>query len=190
MGRPVASEAPYRLRTMKQSVDIFPRPTADDCADYWRGYCDLVQSNDVLAALAGQAKEVEALLGAMDEERGNFAYASGKWSIKEVIGHLLDSERIFAVRALAIARGEAQDMFGFEQDDYVRQGSFIDRTVASLLAEYSPMRASNLAMLASLSAEQAARTGTASGSNFTARTYPWLIAGHEAHHLSVIAKLY
>ena len=175
---------------MTRIAQAFPRPTAEDCTEYWRGYTDLIQGTDILAALEAQAREFESRFGGMEEERGNYAYAEGKWTIKEVLGHLIDCERIFGVRALAIARGESQDMFGFEQDDYVSEGQFNKRTVAGLLAEFFPMRASHLALFASLSPLQAGRNGKASGSSFTARTYPWLMAGHAIHHFKVLDRLY
>lgn len=166
------------------------RPTPAEYGDYFGTYVDQVPDGDVLDALECQLDETTACLWGIEEQRGNYRYAEGKWSIKEIVGHLLDGERVFAYRALWIARGDTQALPGFEQDDYVRVANFDARTLASLIEEYEVVRRSSLALFAGLDEVAWSRSGSAAGSNVSVRAMAWIIAGHELHHLRVIAEHY
>ena len=130
------------------------------------------------------------LLAEFGEERGDHRYGPGKWSVKETVGHLMDVERVFAVRALAFARGDPGPLPGMEQDDYVAGANFGARTLADLFEEYRLIRASNLILFRSFDDGIAARRGTASGVEFTAKSIPFILAGHELHHVGILRERY
>jgi uncharacterized damage-inducible protein DinB len=173
------------------STSFLERPAATEHAAYYARYLSQVpDGGDVLELLRTGAIELEMLLGGLDEKQALHRYAPGKWSIKEVVGHMLDAERVFAYRALRIARADATPLPGFEQDEYVRVAGFDRRPLASLLAEYRHLRAANLELFASLDARALVRQGTASGYGVTARALIWIIAGHERHHLIGLRRDY
>jgi uncharacterized damage-inducible protein DinB len=169
---------------------MMQRPTTDDCGEYYLRYAELVPDGDVLETLKRQGAESTALFAEIDEERSEHRYAPGKWSIKELVGHVVDTERIFAYRALCIARGDQQPLPGFEQDDYIANGNFTARSFASVTAEFQALRTSNLALLASLDPDAQNRLGTASGVSMRTSAIPWIMAGHELHHLRVLRETY
>jgi hypothetical protein len=166
------------------------RPAATEYASYYGTYISLVTTDDILGALESQRLQTFQLIAPRSERDGNFRYAPGKWSVKEVVGHLSDAERIFSYRALRIARGDATPLAGFEQEDYIRGGNFADRTLADLSQEFSAVRAATLALFASLSDEFWARRGTASNNEVTVRALAYIIAGHELHHRRILVERY
>lgn len=166
------------------------RPAADDYAPYYGRYIDQVPDGDVLRLLEDQIADTAQLLGDIAEERASHRYAPGKWSIKEVVGHLSDAERIFAYRALRIARGDETPLPGFDQEPYVTAGNFDRRTLADLTAEFSSVRAATLTLFRGLDEEAFMRRGTASGVVFTVRALPYIIAGHERHHVTILRQKY
>ena len=165
-------------------------PASGEYPPYYGRYAGLVPAGDVRETLAAQHAATDALLAGLSEADGDRRYAPGKWSVKEVVGHLADTERVFAYRMLAFLRGDATPLPSFEQDGYVAGGAFDGRTLASLRAEVAAVRAATLALVRSATAEQALRRGTASGGGFTARAYAWIIAGHERHHLAILRERY
>jgi hypothetical protein len=166
------------------------RPEADEYAPFYEGYVSLVPDGDVLETLRGQSDEVSALLAGIDEERGAYAYAPGKWSIKQVVGHLIDTERVFSYRAMAVARGERQPLPGMDQDEYMAGADFDVRTLADLAEEFAHLRRANLLMLRGLSEEAWSRRGVANGCEVTVRALAYIIAGHAAHHVQVLRTRY
>jgi hypothetical protein len=168
-----------------------PRPATDEYEPYYGTYVDKVDCDGpVLDLLETQQAEVQTLLASVDDERGDFRYAEGKWSIKEVVGHIVDTERVFAYRALCFARGESQPLPGMDQDDFVEGGDFGARRVRDLALEYQASRRSTLTLFAGFSNLQLGRRGVASGCEFTARAIAYIIAGHERHHLMVLRERY
>jgi hypothetical protein len=165
-----------------------PRP--DEYSPYYAGYIESVQNADILCALRDQLDELLGFLGHLDPATGEHRYAPGKWSVKEVIGHVIDSERIFAYRALAFARGERQPLPGFEQDEYVGSGDFGHRSLRSLGEEFEHVRRSNLALFASFGESTWVRRGMANGSSLSVRAIAYVLAGHAAHHIQVIRHRY
>ena len=142
---------------------VIPRPAADEFAPYYGKYIARVPDGDLCRILADQLAETLALIRSIPEARGTHRYAPGKWSIKEVFGHVCDSERIFSYRALRIARGDATPLPGFEQDDYIPTGRFDQRTLADLSEELAAVRQATLQLFRHLDPTALARRGTASG---------------------------
>jgi uncharacterized damage-inducible protein DinB len=166
------------------------RPEPGEYAAFYETYISKVPGGDVLSQLESQRVQTAQLFAASTERDGNFRYAQGKWSIKEVVGHLSDSERIFSYRALRIARGDQTALPGFEQDDYVKNGNFAEQSLADLVQEYGLVRVSTLALLRSLNAEAWGRRGTASNNPITTRALAFIIAGHELHHREILKERY
>ena len=167
------------------------RPARGEYADYTQADFDFVEGDDAVAALAAAAGETLELLEPLDEATvAQVTYAPGKWTIKEIVGHLADDERIFAYRALAIARGDETELPGFEEKLYVSTADFEGRALADLLAEYRSVRQASLALFAGLSAAAWLRRGTVSGYRASARGLAFHIAAHELHHLRILRERY
>lgn len=166
------------------------RPSNDEFSPYYGQYVSLVGDGDVVAALESQMEDTAALLRTIPEGRGGFRYAEGKWSIKEIVGHLIDSERIFAARALRFSRGDATPLPGFEQNDYVAAASFDDYPLAELVDELVAVRKTTCLMFRHMSEEATKRRGTANGAGITVRALAYTTAGHELHHRGVIKERY
>jgi len=150
-----------------------------------------VAGDDAIEALAGQAREVTELFGNVSEIAiGGLRYAPGKWTPKEILGHLIDDERIFAYRALCIARGDVRPLESFDENEYVAGANFEERTLDSLLREYALVRATTIALLESLAPETWLRRGTVAGYTASVRGLAFHIAGHELHHLRVLRDRY
>ena len=166
------------------------RPQAGEYAPYYEKYISLVPGNDVLGVLEAQRLLMLHLFAAHGERDGNFRYAPDKWTVKEVVGHVNDSERIFTYRALCIARGDKGHLPGFEQDDYVRAGEFKDRTLAGLGEEFEHIRSGTIALFRSLSKEAWQRTGVANKNEISVRALAFVVAGHELHHRLILEERY
>lgn len=166
------------------------RPDPSEYTPYYSAYVAQVDTDDIVSALRGQLDELLGFVGHLDPVTADHRYAAGKWSVKEVIGHVVDSERIFGYRALAIARGERRTLPGFEQDDYVAEGEFTRRSLQSLADEFDHVRRSNLALFESLSADQWMRIGEANEAPISVRAIAWILVGHAKHHVAVIRERY
>lgn len=175
------SSAPRTSRSRPE-----PREYAANCEKY----VSLVSTDDIVATLDAQRLQTSQLLAARSEREGNFRYAPGKWTVKEIVGHLADAERIFAYRALRIARGDTTPLPGFEQDDYVRSGNFDSRSLQDLAGEFDAIRVATVHLFGSLSREAWLRLGTASGSRVSVRGLAFIIAGHELHHRGILEERY
>lgn len=166
------------------------RPDETEYAPYYGKYVSLVAGDDVLAALADGLATTLALLQSVPEEQAGLRYAPGKWSIKELLGHMIDGERIFAYRALRFARGDTTPVPGFEQDDYIRNASFDACSLAALAAEFESVRRATLFLFKHLDAEAWTRSGVASESGVSVRALAYIIAGHELHHAGILRDRY
>lgn len=166
------------------------KPAADEYAPYYERYIGLVPEGDIIATLRGQMDDTLNLLAGLTDEQANHRYAPDKWSIKEVIGHIIDGERVFAYRALRFARNDKTPLPGFEQDDYVKNGSFDNRRLSDLAKEYEHVRSATIDLFDQLSAEAWERRGTANDSEASVRAIAWSIGGHELHHKGVIREKY
>ena len=165
-------------------------PIPDNYDPYYERYIKLVKSNDILKVLSDQNKATQEVLNSFSEYKGNYRYADGKWTVKEVVGHLMDAERIYAYRALCIARGEKKSLPGFDQDDYVEQGNFNSRDLAGLNYEFRLLRESNLLLFRSFTPEMLKRKGFADISTISVIAILYIIAGHEIHHMNVLLERY
>jgi DinB superfamily len=166
------------------------RPLPDEYNPYYERYISLVDSADICAAIEQQGAGTAALLKGIGEERGAFRYAPDKWSIKQVLGHVIDSERIFSYRALRIARGDQTPMEGFEQDDYIRNGPFDQCAMAGLIEEFEAVRQSTVRLFRHLQNDAWTRRGVANQNEVTVRALAWIIAGHELHHRAILRERY
>ena len=166
------------------------RPGPGEHAEYYARYVDLVPDGDILATLRDQLGETLALLQQVPRERENYRYAPGKWSIRELVGHLLDTERVMAHRALAMARSDGVELPGMDQEDWARHSNAAARTLDDLVTEWAGARRATVHMFATLPEGAGARRGRASGCEFTVRSFPWIIAGHEIWHRERLAKDY
>lgn len=166
------------------------RPGPHAIPRFYARYIDPLPDGNVLELLANQVEGTAALLDSIGEERAGFRYADGKWSVKEVTGHVIDVERIFGARALRFARGDRTPLPGFEQNAYVAHASFDRLPLAALIQELRSARASTLALFGNLAEEALTRRGTASGGEFEAGAVAWIIAGHEAHHARMLRERY
>ena len=166
------------------------RPSKEEYAPYYEGYIKLVEGDDPLKIMEIQGVKTYELLSGLTEEQGNIRYADGKWSIKEVIGHVMDTERVMAYRALCFARGEKQKLPGFEQDDYAAAANFGRRRLHEIAAEFRLVRNSNLAMFKSFDEETVNNIGNANGKDTSVLAFMYIIAGHEIHHVNIIKEKY
>jgi len=166
------------------------RPEATEYADYYANYISKVPGSDVLSVLESQRLQMLQLFAGRSERDGSFRYAPGKWTVKEVLGHIADTERIFAYRALRIARGDQTPLPAFEQDDYVRSGAFGDRTLAGLAEEFGAVRTASVSLLRSFNEEAWSRRGMASQKEVTVRAIGFMIAGHQIHHRIILEERY
>ena len=166
------------------------RPQPGEYAPYYDRYISLVQSSDILATLDEQRRETLLLLSGRTEEEGDYRYADDKWSVKEVLGHVNDTERVFAYRALRISRNDQTNIEGFEQDDYVKFGPFAKRTLEDLVEDYIAVRRATLTLFRNLYEEAWTRRGVANKNEVTVRALAYIIAGHEVHHRRILREKY
>jgi hypothetical protein len=168
----------------------FLKPDESEFLPYYGKYIDLVATGDVLSTLATQMNETQALLHGLPAAVSTYRYAPGKWSVNEVIGHLIDSERIFAGRALRFARSDATPVPGFEQDDYVRNATFDAYPVTELASELEYVRRATISLFKHLDEAAWARRGVANNAEISVRALAYIIAGHELHHREILRTRY
>jgi uncharacterized damage-inducible protein DinB len=169
---------------------VTARPEPGEYAPFYETYISKVKGSDILGTLEAQRLQMTQLFAARSERDGNFRYAPGKWTVKEVLGHVTDAERIFSYRALRIARGDQTPLASFEQEDYVRGGNFAERTLADLAEEFGLVRAASIALFRSLQKEAWLRRGVASEKEVTVRALAFIVAGHEIHHRLILDERY
>lgn len=165
-------------------------PKADEFFEYYGKYIALVAAGDIVTTLAAQIIETVDFLREVPAERTTVGYAPGKWSIRDVVGHVSDAERIFAYRALRIGRGDATPLASFDENAYVPTAGANARSMDALLTELLAVREATLELLAGLPAEAWDRRGTASGKTVSVRALAWIIAGHELHHRAIVGERY
>jgi hypothetical protein len=167
------------------------RPRTGEYAPAFAGYvAQIANDEDVLAVLAAQLDDVRARLGPVPASRGDFRYAPGKWTLKDVVGHLSDTERVFAYRALRIGRGDPTPLPGFDDQAWVAEAGSDSRTLADLLEEWSLVRRATLSLFRHLPPEAWERRGTAGDNPVGVRALAYVIAGHTRHHLKVVEARY
>jgi hypothetical protein len=166
------------------------RPSASEYAPAHAAYVTLVPEEDILSAMEQQSSAMQRVLSSLDEAKAAYRYGDGKWSIKEVIGHIADAERIIGYRALAVARGEEQPLPGFDENSYVANASFDDWKLGDLAEQYALVRRANIVFFKNLRAEAWDRRGTANAAPVSVRGLAYVIVGHERHHLQVLRERY
>ena len=162
----------------------------NECDPYYLGYIKLTVSDDIVGGLKHNLKQVVKFYNSISVSKLDFVYAAGKWTIKDILLHCIDAERIFAYRALRIARQDKTNLAGFEQDDYVIVGNASKRSLKNLLTEFTSVRNSSISLFNSFSDKQLRSVGSANGSSISTRALGYIITGHENHHIHIIKERY
>jgi uncharacterized damage-inducible protein DinB len=166
------------------------RPTSGDYAPFYESYVSKMSTDDIVSTLTNSFPERLHFLNALPTEKWEYRYADGKWTIKEILVHIIDAERVFSNRALRIARNDKTPLPGFDQDEYAPYMDANERSVASLMEEYTAVRQSTITLFKNFNAKMWKRDGIASGTHLTALAIAYIIAGHEEHHIRVIKEKY
>lgn len=169
---------------------VIARPGSNESAAYYFRYIDQVSGEDALEALQSQYFTTLNFLKSIPDDKWSYRYQADKWSIKEVIGHLMDAERVFAYRALRVGRQDKTPLPGFDQDLYVPSSGHHERTALSLIEEYKTVREATYSLFENLSEEALLEIGEASGSPISCRALAWIVLGHEVHHIKVLTERY
>ena len=163
---------------------------ASEYHPYYGGYIAMVSKNDLNQALQSSLEQLESFVPSIPNTKLNFAYAEGKWTVAEVLVHLMDAERVFQYRALRFARNDKTELKGFEQDDYVPTSRANERELGALFEEFRTIRQATIALFKSFNEEELLRSGTANGANMSVRALGYVICGHQAHHLNILQERY
>jgi hypothetical protein len=166
------------------------RPETSEYAGYYASYIAKVPGSDVLSVLESQRLQMLQLFAGRSERDGSFRYAPGKWTVKEVLGHIVDTERVFTYRALRFARADQTPLPGFEQEDYVRSGAFGARTLADLAEEFGVVRGASIGLFRSFKEDVWVRRGKADGKEVSVRALAFITAGHQMHHRIILEERY
>lgn len=166
------------------------RPEKSEYFHYYETYVSLVNETDIVAAFKSQLDELSELFDSISEEKSDFAYAQGKWTIKELVGHLIDGERMFGYRALRISRGDETPIEGFEQDIYTENAPFNSYKFSDLAEELKLVRKSNVLFFKHLKETDWSRMGTASGNPVSVRALAYIMVGHVRHHTNILRDRY
>jgi DinB superfamily len=166
------------------------RPTESEYAPYYQSYISKVSEDEIIPVLRSQLDELDVLLNPVTPERETYRYSEGKWSIREIVGHLIDTERVFGYRALCIARGDTRSLPGFDQNEYMTAAPHDRVDLEDLLSEFRLVRLSNLAMFRNLDETAWTRIGTANDNQISVRALAFIMAGHVRHHMGVLRERY
>lgn len=169
---------------------MLDRPLPEEYAPYYESYIALVTEGNLIDRLSLQMEDMLTLLMTVTDEMGVYRYAPNKWSLKEVIGHITDTERIMSYRLLRVARGDSTPLAGFNENDYVAAASFNDHNIRKLIHDFAMVRASTVSLCLELSDDAWLRKGTVNNYSVTARSIAYMIAGHELHHYHMIKERY
>lgn len=167
---------------------MLSRPERNEYADFYANYVSLVPDDPIEESLLKQWDELVAFLQRVSEDEASKPQAEGKWSIKQVLGHLCDTERVMSYRMMRFARGDKKELHGFEQDDYVAAGDFNSRVRHDLMVEFKNIRGATIALVGSISPEDEIRTGVANGKTVSVRALAYIIAGHAQRHLQLMKE--
>jgi len=166
------------------------KPALTEHAPEFSNYVALVGEGDIIQTLERQIENSLSLLRTIPSDKANFRYAPEKWSVKELLGHLIDSERIFSYRALRFARNDQTPLPGYEQNDYVRNADFDRRNLADMAEEFATVRRATIQLFRSLNETDWMRRGKANENDISVRALAYIIAGHELHHMEVLRTRY
>jgi len=165
-------------------------PLPKEYPAYYGNYIKLVATNDIIKLLDEQVVDIQELISNVDEDKENFAYEPGKWTIKEVVGHIIDTERILAYRALRFARKDNTALAGFDENNYVANANFGKRTLYNLSHEFALLRESNIVLFKYFDEEMLNQSGIANDNEASVRSLLYMIAGHAAHHVNILKTRY
>lgn len=166
------------------------RPEKNEYGEWYAGYVSSITETDIVGVMTEQIDEIAERYGSIDEEKGTIKYAEDKWTIKELLGHIIDAERVFAYRLHRFSHGDATPLSSFDQDTYVANGRSNDRTFADLIEEFVAQRRSNVALVRSFREEDWNLTGIASDNPVTVRALAFIMAGHVRHHSRILKERY
>lgn len=166
------------------------RPESTEYAKFYANYVSLVADTDIITALQDQVFDIQSLFDEVSDEQGDYAYAENKWTIKELLGHIIDGERIFSYRAFRISRGDQTPLATFEENDYVANSNFKNRTLRDLVEEFSLLRDANVLMFQNLKENDWSLVGTASDARISVRAIAYIMVGHIRHHLHILRDRY
>ena len=166
------------------------RPAADEHNPYYSRYIDRVPAGDIVDTLSRQIPETIAFLRSIPETKADYAYGDGKWTIRQVIGHMSDAERVFQYRALRFARGDETPVPGFDENSYVDNAPFPRVSLTDLINEFEHIRRSTIYLFNALDEQQLSRRGTANDAGISVRAIAYIIAGHETHHSQILRERY
>jgi len=166
------------------------RPEPDEYGEFYKNYIELIDEPNIVQVLIQQGQQTYAVIQRLTEEEASYRYEDDKWSVKEIFGHLVDTERIMAYRALCISRGETKSLPGYDHEAYVQQANFESRSLQSISTEYDALRNANISMFNSFSKDQILRTGKANDVTVSVRALAYIIAGHERHHMQILENKY
>ena len=169
---------------------LIDRPDSSEHAPYFEKYIALVPDGDIVEIVASQIEDTARLLSGVGEAKALYRYAPGKWSLKEVVGHLADTERVLSYRALRFSRNDQTPLAGFDENVFVAHASFDARPLADLVEEFRRVRQATVALFCRMTPEMAARRGVANQNEVTVRALAYIIAGHERHHVAIIKDRY
>lgn len=166
------------------------RPSPDEYGSFYQTYIDKLGEGNIIEILQTQHDTTHSLIKSLTPEQALYRYEKGKWTVKEVIGHVIDTERVFAYRTLAISRKDRNELPGFDQDEYVDAAAFNNRSLQSLADDYDAQRNAGIHLFNGLAKEMLDRKGVANGYELTVRAIPFIVAGHERHHLGLLQNRY
>ncbi len=166
------------------------RPEENEYSDWYAGYVSLVQEADIISALQNQIDEIKDFFSAISVEKELYRYADGKWTIKEVLGHLIDGERVFAYRAFRFGRNDANPLTGFDENPYVANSNSNDRKLADLIEEFTLLRTANMFVFNNLKESDWDNIGIASENEISVRALAYIMVGHVRHHVKILKERY
>jgi len=172
------------------SKALLRRPHANEHAESHLVYVNKVPGEDILGFLQTQLEATRSLFSRLDPTKGDHRYAAGKWSVKEVLGHIIDTERVFSYRLVTFARGDQTALPGFDQDVWAQHANYSQMPIADLAEEFEAVRHSTIVFLKHLAPEARDRRGTANGKQVTARAIAFMVGGHAQHHLDILKERY
>lgn len=169
---------------------MITKPAENQYPDYYQKYTNIVPDGDILEILKSNKEKIISLLSGLTDKQAEYRYAEGKWSIKELLGHLTDTERIFAYRALRMARNDKTNIPQYDHDAYVAEAKFDNQKIADIIEHYNTVRQASISLFKSFDEDVWERIGSSGGKEFIVKCFPFIIAGHELHHLGIIKERY
>ncbi len=166
------------------------RPQPNEYPPYYKSYLDTVKTNNIIKELTDQVLDIQAIISEIPKEKEDYRYADGKWSVKEVIGHMIDTERVLAYRAMRFARKDKTPLPGYDENFFVANANFQKQTLPSLCEEFTIVREANLALFKVWDEEALSQFGVANNLDVSVRAILYMIAGHATHHMNVIKLRY